>query len=283
MKRTSITICMALGALTLFSNSTVVSAESMSQSALKKIEKKIGFVIPKYMEKKLNAIQWTFEHPEKGVPIMSNREFSLSNMVIGKAIKKQKRITRAANFGWAKINSKNAKVRIEKDGGGQIRYGDTVRLYLKNYGYFGYKKSSRATSGANVRKVKKEKSKWKIGGGTRGQKLVSGMPFVLNIWSKNKNKGDIVICKRPYGLDWGFRGKSKCGGTLAKISGTVWGPNGALSGDGLSGKIAKKWKSKLCNVAVNAGKATVNSATGGLSDSVVNSVSKKMVNRCERL
>ena len=262
---------------------TAFAMTAIEKAALKKLESALAFTIPKNMHRTLNAIQWTFEHPKKGTPIMSNRGFSLSNMVVGKAIKMQKRITRAANFGWASINSKHAKVRVEKHGGGQIRYGDTVRLHMKNYGYFGYSKNSKATSGANVRKVSKNKSKWKIGGGVRGKKLVSGMPFVLNIWSKGKNKGDIVLCKRPYGLDWGFRGISKCGGALAKISGTVWGPNGALSGDGLTGQIAKKWKDKLCKTAIKAGSVYANATTGGVAASAVNYAERKAINKCKAL
>lgn len=91
------------------------------------------------------------------------------------------------------------------------------------------------------------------GGGTRGTKLVSDMPFALYF---SKYRTEMVYCKRTWGIDLGWYRKTKCGGWKAILSGKLFGINGTYSRDGLTGKAFVKLRDYLCAKAIkSAGEA----------------------------
>lgn len=243
-----------------------------------KIASALEFVIPKNMQKKLNAIQWTMKAGKTGRPILSGNHYQLVNMAINRGLKRQKR-ARAANLGFLKSSSKHFNMLIKrKKGNGVIRYGDVVALNLKPYGWLRYKKQGK-WGGINLSDDNhKPHYIWMVRGGKAGTKLLSGMPFAL--YNLKPVKTEIIYCKRSAGIDLGWRGKSKCGGSLARISGKVFGSNGALSGDGMSGKLAKKWKSRLCKAAVGAAATYATAQSGGTVAVGVAAGAKVAIKRC---
>lgn len=243
-----------------------------------KVEKALEFVIPKSMGKKMNAIQWTFGASKKGRPILSGNRYQLVNMAIERAVTRKKRL-KAANLGWEAVSKKHFSMLVKKkSGNGQVRYGDTVALNLKPYGWIRYKKQGRG-GGINLSDDDhKPHYIWQITGGKKGTKVFSGMPFALH--NLKPVKTEIIFCARASGIDLGWRGKSKCNSALAKFSGKVFGANGALSGDGLSGKIAKKWKGKLCKAAVGAASAYLVGQTGGAGAAGVAAAAPKALKKC---
>jgi len=247
----------------------------------KKLEDALEFLIPESMAKKLNAIQWTFKAGSRGRPILSGNHYQLVNMAINRGLKRQKR-AKAANLGFLKETSKKFNMLVQsKKGNGQLRYGDLVALNLKPYGWLKYKKQGRA-GGINIGDDDNSPHYiWRISGGKKGTKLLSDMPFAL--YNTKPIKTEIIYCQRSSGIDLGWRGKSKCGSKLAKISGAVFGANGALSGDGLSGKLAKKWKSKLCKAAVGAASAYATGQSGGAGAAAVAAAAPKALKKCNQL
>jgi hypothetical protein len=107
------------------------------------------------------------------------------------------------------------------------------------------------------------------------------MPFAL--YNLNPVKTEIIYCQRTSGIDLGWRGKSKCGGTLAKVSGKAFGANGALSGDGLSGKLAKDWKNKLCKAGVGAAATYATAQTGGTGAAAIAAGAPMAIKKCNAL
>ena len=266
--------------LSLFKSGFVFAVQSQAEIeriALKKVEKELGFIIPKNMHKKLNAIQWTFKASKDGRKILSGNHYRLVNMVVNQGISHQKRLI-GANVGLLKKNSKKYNVLVKlKKKKGQVRYGDVVALNLKPYGWLRYKKQRRGINFGDSDKT--PHYVWKINGGPKGKKLVSGMPFVLHM----VNKWDVIYCQRDTGPDFGWRGKSKCGSISAKLSGAVFGANGALSSGGLKGAIAKKWKSKLCKTAINAGASAVNSTSSGVASPLIDNAKRRAINKCKSI
>jgi hypothetical protein len=252
-------------------------ARSLSK---KQIETAIDFVIPKAMGKKLNAIQWTMKAGSEGRQVLSGNHYQLVNMAINRGLKRQKR-ARAANMGFMKRSSKKFNMLVKrKAGDGQVRYGDVIALNMKPYGWLRYKKQGR-WGGINLSDDNnKPHYIWQIGGGKRGTKLVSGMPFAIR---NLRMKTEIIYCKRSSGIDLGWRGRSKCGGSLARVSGKVFGANGALSGDGLSGKLANKWKKRLCKAGVSAAAAYVTAQTGGTTGAVVVAATPTAIKKCNKI
>ncbi len=242
------------------------------------VDKALEFLIPKSMGNKLNAIQWTFGASKIGRPILSGNRYQLVNLAIEKGLKRQKR-TVAANLGFQNISTSNFNMQVKrKAGNGQLRYGDIVALHLKPYGWLRYKKQGSA-GGINLGDDdNKPHYIWQVTGGKKGTKVYSGMPFAL--YNTAPVKTEIIFCARASGIDLGWRGKSNCNSELAKISGTVFGANGALSGDGLTGKIAKEWKGKLCKAAVGAASAYVTGQTGGVGAAGVAAASPKALKKC---
>ncbi|MGD8925730.1 MAG: hypothetical protein PVG20_02700 [Thioalkalispiraceae bacterium] len=259
------------------SGTTSASTKAEIEDALKKIE----FEIPKSMNNKLNAIQWTMKASKDGRPVLSGNHYQLVNLAINRGIKRQKR-AKAANLGFLKSSSKKMNMLIIKQSGsGQIRYGDIVALNLKPYGWLRYKKQG-SYGGINLSDDDhKPHFIWKITGGKQGTKLVSGMPFALmNI---KPVKREIIYCQRASGIDLGWRGKSKCGGTLAKISNKAFGANGALSGEGLTGKLAKNWKDRLCKAAVGAAAGYITTQSAGTTTAAVAAAIPHAVKKCNAL
>jgi hypothetical protein len=247
----------------------------------KDIDRALDFIISKNMSKKLNAIQWTMKAGTKGRPILSGNHYQLVNMANNRGLKRQKR-TIAANLGFLKENSKKFNMLIKrKKGNGQVRYGDIIALNLKPYGWLRYKKQGRG-GGINLGDDdNKPHYIWQIRGGRTGTKLLSGMPFAL--YNLKPIKTEIIFCLRTSGIDLGWRGKSKCGGTLAKASGKVFGANGALSGDGLSGKLAIDWKNNLCKAAVGAAATYATAQTGSSGAAAVAAAAPKAIKKCNAL
>ncbi len=261
--------------------STIKAYTNLSKSNKNEVSAAIKYYIPKSDAKKMNAIQWTFKAGSEGRPILSGNRYQLVNMAIERGIKHQKR-ARAANLGFLKSNSKKFNMLVKrKKGNGILRYGDVIALNLNPYGWLRYKKQGRF-GGINLSDDNHNPHFiWKIKGGPTGQKIVSGMPFsILNL---KPVKREIIYCQRSSGIDLGWRGKSKCGTKLAKLSGKVFGANGALSGDGLSGKLAKKWKAKLCKAGVGAASTYVTAQSGATAAPAVAIAAKKALKECNKL
>lgn len=247
----------------------------------KSLNKALEFSIPKKMGNKLNAIQWYFKAGSKGRPILSGNRYQLVNMVSEKSITHIKR-ARGVNIGEEKVSSNNYNMMVRgKKRNGVLRYGDVVALHLKPYGWIRYKKQGKY-GGINLGDDDhKPHYIWKISGGKTGTKLLSGMPFAL--YNLKPVKTEMTSCVRLVGPNFGWRGKSKCGGTAANLSNTIFGANGALSGDGLSGKIAKKWKHNLCKTAVASASAYAVSQSGGTAALAVKEAAPIAIKKCNKL
>jgi hypothetical protein len=237
----------------------------------------VSFIIDERMKSRINTMQWSMEAGSKGRPILSGNQYRLVNFVAKAGIKRQKR-TIAANLGWLSSNSGAFNVRIKRQAGdGQIRYGDRVALELKSYGWLRYKKQSR---GINISDDNNNPHYiWSIQGGKRGTKLVAGMPFALH---NSKLRTQMIHCKRTWGIDLGWSKKSKCGGGFANLSNTVFGGNGLLASDGLSGKAMKLAKAHICEIGVNAAVAGLTAASGG-AGAVAAAGSQFAINECKKL
>ena len=247
----------------------------------KNIDHAIEFIISKNMSKKLNAIQWTMKAGTIGRPILSGNHYQLVNKAIDRGLKRQKR-AKAANLGFLEKNSNKFNMLVKrKKGDGQVRYGDIIALNLKPYGWLRYKNQGN-WGGINLSDDdNKPHYIWQIRGSKTGTKLLSGMPFAL--YNLNPVKTEIIYCQRTSGIDLGWRGKSKCGGTLAKVSGKAFGANGALSGDGLSGKLAKDWKNKLCKAGVGAAATYATAQTGGTGAAAIAAGAPMAIKKCNAL
>ena len=261
----------------------ILKQQGVKKKDIDKAEDLIEFIIPKDMSKKMNAIQWTLKAGSKGRPILSGNQYQLVNMAINRRVIKAKRL-RGADLGLGKVdNSKGFKMLIErKNGKGQLRYGDIFAMKLQGYGYIRIKKRKGSYTGINLGYGKKDPHYvWQIRGGKTGTKLVSGMPFAL--YNLKPYKTEVIYCQRTAGIDLGWRGKSKCGGTWAKVSGKAFGANGALSGDGLTGKLAKDWKGRLCKAGVGAASAYATAQTGGAGAAAVAAAGPKAIKECNSL
>jgi len=251
------------------------SAPSKNNSQL---EKALEFTISKSMGKKMNAIQWTFGASKIGRPVLSGNRYQLVNLAIEQGLKRQKRAV-AANLGFQAISTKNFNMLVKrKDGNGQLRYGDIVALNLNPYGWLRYKKQGSA-GGINLGDDDHTPHYiWQVTGGKNGSKVYSGMPFAL--YNTAPVKTEIIFCARTSGIDLGWRGKSKCNSELAKISGKVFGANGALSGEGLTGKLARDWKDKLCKAGVGAVTTAVVGSSGGVTAAGAAAVAPLAIKKC---
>lgn len=242
------------------------------------LDKALEFVIPRPMANKMNAIQWTFKAGSTGRPILSGNHYQLLNMAIERGLKRQKR-TKAANLGFLDESSNEFNMLLKRQAGdGQLRYGDVIALNLKPYGWLRYKNQGN-WGGINLSDDDRNPHYiWQITGGEPGTKIYSGMPFAL--YNTAPVRTELIFCIRSSGIDLGWRGKSKCNSTLARVSGKVFGANGALSGDGLTGELAKEWKSKLCKAAVGAASAYVVGQTGGAGAAGVAAAAPKALKKC---
>ena len=256
-------------------------AQAVSNKDIDKAQELIEFNIPKDMSKKMNAIQWTLKAGTIGRPILSGNHYQLVNMAINRGMEHTKR-PYAGNMGFLKEGSKKFKMLIKRQkGNGQLRYGDIFAMNLKPYGWLKYKKRG-SHGGINIGDDdNKPHYIWQIRGGKTGTKLVSGMPFSL--YNVKPIKREVIYCQRTSGIDLGWRGKSKCGGTWARASGKAFGANGALSGDGLSGKLAKDWKNNLCKAGVGAASAYVTAQTGGTGAVAVAAAGPMAIKECNAL
>ncbi|MEE9328154.1 MAG: hypothetical protein V3U71_12785 [Cocleimonas sp.] len=230
-----------------------VQRQSKSASNLK-------FTISKSMKNKLRTLQWEMKAGSVGRPILSGNRYQLTNLLNGRGLKRQKR-TIAANLGFGSSSKKSFNMLIKRQAGnGQVRYGDRVALNISPYGWLKYKNQSR---GINISDDDHRPHYiWTVTGGTRGQKLVSGMPFALY---NNTERAEVVYCKRTWGINLGWHGVSKCGGLAAKVSSKVFGENGLFARDGLSGKGFVKLKDFLCDKGVKAAAAYATAQSGGLA------------------
>lgn len=260
----------------------VLKQQDISKKDIDKAQDLIEFIIPKDMSKKMNAIQWTMKAGSVGRPILSGNQYQLVNMAVNRGMKRQKR-ARAGNMGFLKENdSKTFNMLIKrKKGNGQLRYGDVFAMNLKPYGWLKHKKRG-SYGGINIGDDNNNPHYiWQIRGGKTGTKLVSGMPFALH--NLKPYKTEVIYCQRTSGIDLGWRGKSKCGGTWAKVSGKAFGANGALSGEGLAGNLAKDWKERLCKAGVGAASAYATAQTGGVGATAVATAGPLAIKKCNAL
>lgn len=238
----------------------------------------VSFLIARDMASKLNTMQWTFVAGTKGRPILSGNQYRLVNFVTQAGMKRQPR-SLAANLGWLSPNSNDFNMRVRRlDGNGQLRYGDVVALELKSYGWLRHKKQSH---GINIGDDdNKPHYIWRISGGKTGTKVASGMPFAVY---NTQVKAELTHCTRTWGIDLGWHRKSDCGGAFASASGTIFGQNGLLASDGLTGVAAKNAKERLCEVGVGAVVAAIAGETGGLAGAAALAAAPKAISECKRL
>ncbi|MEC4727689.1 hypothetical protein HWQ46_19265 [Shewanella sp. D64] len=257
---------------------TMIKMQYLTKSSTQVMDKALAFSIPKSMNKKLNAIQWTMKAGTVGRPILSGNHYQLVNLASNRGLKRQSR-TIAANLGFLKTSSKKMNMLVKrKKGAGQLKYGDIVALNLKPYGWLKYKKQRK---GINISDDDRRPHYiWKIGGGKNGTKLLSGMPFSL--YNTTPEKNYVVYCKRTWGIDLGWLKTSKCGGWAANLSAKAFGANGALSGDGMAGGLAKNWRDKLCKAAVGSASAYITAQSGGTTGAAVAAAAPKAIKQCNK-
>lgn len=257
---------------------TMIKMQHQAKSSTQAVDNALGFSIPKSMNKKLNVIQWTMNAGTLGRPILSGNRYQLVNLASNCGLKHQKR-TFAANLGCRKPSSKKMNLLVKrKKGDGQLRYGDVIALNLNPYGWLKYKRQKK---GINISDDNHNPHFiWKIGGGKNGTKLLSGMPFSL--YNTKPNKNYVIYCKRTWGIDFGYFKTTKCGGWSANLSGKVFGANGALSGDGIAGNLAKNWRDKLCKAAVGSASAYITAQSGGTTGVAVAAAAPKAIKKCNK-
>ncbi len=232
------------------------SAISIAKPSSKDINS-IRFQIPKNMQQKLIAVQWEMKASKVGRPILSGNRYQLVNLLLKRGIKRQVR-TKAANLGWFKESEKSYNMKIQRQkGNGQVRYGDRVALHMTPYGWLKYKHQgygiNLSDDDYNPHYI------WVITGGKTGTKLFSGMPFALYNTVEGR---EMVYCARTWGINLGWQGLS-CKSWTTDVSNKLFGENGLLSRDGLTGKGFVKFKNFLCDKGVKAGAAYAAAQTGG--------------------
>lgn len=251
------------------------SSNSVSTAQIKR---QMTFRIDNRTKRDLSAMQWSFEAGSKGRPILSGNRYRLVNAVTERGLKRQKR-SLAANLGWLSKKSKAFNIKVKRAAGnGQLRYGDRVALHVKSYGWLRFKKQkwgiNLSDDNHNPHYI------FVVKGGTTGSKVYSGMPLVLH---SVKYKTAITFCNRAYGIDLGYKGRSKCGGLLAKVSQKAFGLGGLFARDGLSGKAFTKLKDHVCKAGVTAAGAYVAAKTGGTTAKVVAATVPVAIKECKKL
>lgn len=236
----------------------------------------ISFNVASDMKSKLNTMQWTMKAGSDGRPILSGNQYRMVNAVTQAGMMRQKRSV-AANLGWLPTNSNDFNMRIRRvAGNGQVRYGDLVALEMKSYGWLKYKKQSR---GINLSDDDNSPHFiWRITGGQPGTNLVAGMPFAL---FNTTIKAEMTYCKRTWGIDLGWAGKSDCDTAFARVSGAVFGPNGAFADDGFSGPAVQLLKDYICETAVSAAAAGVVATTGGTTSAIAATAVPFAIKECK--
>jgi len=239
----------------------------------------VAFKIDSRMKSKLNSMQWTLAAGKVGRPILSGNRYRLVNDVMEAGIKRQKRISDAADLGWLPKTSHAFNVMIRRQAGdGQVRYGDVVALEVQSYGWLRYKKRR---SGINLTSDNHTPHyMWIVTGGKRGTKLVSGMPFALY---NGTERTEMTYCQRGWGIDLGWQGKSRCGSKFGKVSNFITGPNGLLARDGLSGAMLVRVRDHICETAVGALVAEATANTGGAAGPLLVVAGKKAIDECKKI
>lgn len=235
--------------VTIFLSVTLLySGQLAADTGTAKINELVKFQLSESVKSKPQTMQWTMKAAAKGKLVVSGGQYQLVNLAINQGLGHQKR-TLGANLGFLSSTSTNMNMLIQKQqGSGQIRYGDTVALNLKPYGWLRYKKQG-WTGGINLGDDDNNPHFiWEIRGATKGTKLVSGMPFAL--FNTSPLKKEVIYCGRTSGIDLGWFNDTECGGFISKMSGLAFGKNGLLAG--ASGKALKLARAYICDAAVSA-------------------------------
>lgn len=106
------------------------------------------------------------------------------------------------------------------------------------------------------------------------------MPFAVY---NTQVKAEMTHCTRTWGVDLDWHGKSNCGGAFASASGTIFGQNGLLASDGLTGTAANIAKERQCEVGVGAVVAVITGNTGGLAGAAALAAAPKVISERKRL
>jgi len=251
---------------------------SLDQKALRQL----NFRVEKKSQSKIGTIQWTIKGRGEGRVVESGGYYTVVNLVNNRGIKKQRRAF-GADLGFLKPSSEGNNVKIVREKGrGLVHYGDVVALRVSGYGWLKYQPRKRGIN-LDAHKVKNPNSKnfiWRITGGKRGTKLLSGMPFALR--QEAIVHTETVYCSRTYGINLGWYKKSKCNSRGAWVSNKLFGENGALSSDGLVGKQVKKWKKKVCKMGVDAAAVYVTAQTGATAAPLVAIAADQANKECNR-
>jgi len=222
--------------------SAAACTKQLEQKVLGAVKREMGI-----FKKSASFMQWTFEGGAHGKPIYGGK-YQLFNLSAKSGIaRKKRRWSKAADLGWA--GGKN--ITVKKSGRGPLRYGDTVALHLKNYGWLRYQNRGKRASGINLGAPRGNKFDWVIGGGSNRGIVNVGQPFTL----KNKTNNRLVRhCSRSFGIDLDWSGTS-CGSIWGRISNGIWGRNGSPN-----------IKGRFCKGAIASGRVAAAVKTYGKSE-----------------
>lgn len=252
------------------------STNKVASANIDRVAAALSFVIDNGMKNRMQTMQWTMKAGSDGRPILSGNQYRLVNAVSKAGLTRQVR-TFAANLGWLDQGSNAFNVRIKRQAGnGQVRYGDVVALEVQSYGWLRYKKQNRGINLSDDDNT--PHYMWKVTGGTRGTKLVAGMPFALF----NTNvRAEMTHCIRTTGIDLGWNGKSDCGSFLGTVSNAVFGPNGLFATDGLSGRAAVTLKNHICTSAIGVLAEGLDSGTLKLGNAIIDPAKTRAIEKCQ--
>ena len=250
------------------SNAQINDFKIQNNMSAQDIEKALTFnILPSY-EDRINAIQWMIKGEKEGEKIANNKKYQLFNMSHGAALKHETRPI-GPNLKWLAGNSTTMNLTIKKKDGSPIRYGDTVALHIKPYGWLRYKKQPR---GVNLSDDDNNPHYiWVIKGSADKKLLVTGMPFALFNTTENN---DLIYCVRTWGINLGWQDTSDCGSTLAKISDWL---------DDLGQSFYKNAKSRVCEAAITAASGYLVAQTGGTTAAGIAAAAPIAIKKCKEL
>ena len=127
---------------------------------------------------------------------------------------------------------------------------------------------------------------WQANGGKHGEKILTGMPFILVDLNNQKS---VAYCMRTTGVNlahipWSSSDKwGKCGKFWGKVSTKVFGEGGLWTRDGLTGEGFTKLKNYVCDKGVKATAAFIAAKTGGVAAVAVAAAVPLATKECEKL
>jgi hypothetical protein len=136
------------------------------------------------------ATEWRVD--PSGRTVYSSSTYSLFDTYNSRYVKYGER-TYGINLVWSSTAPSN--IRLERSGGGFVRYGDRVAIHVNDGGYVKY--GSR-TWGINLVWSSSPVYEWEVRGGTVGTVVPTGTKVRLFNAAENDN---LVYCARPVGIN----------------------------------------------------------------------------------